>query len=222
MNINWKFLKEIVESAGFDITNFAKECGVDASTIHRFYNNDVKRPNPKTVHAFATSLNRTVEQLYTDLQKLQQQSAQKPAARASNFTIPRVSRVSAGVGADFVADLNEEDGVPGALYPYPLHDPMAIRVQGDSMVGPNRLQGIAPGDDVIIANGHDEEIAPKMLVVAMRRSSDETFIKFVKEINDDRVVLESLNQDYADITISREDVVLRPVKVIVRYPYRRK
>lgn len=217
-----QIIRELFNETHLSQRAFSEKAGINKGTLWNIFSYEtVDECRPSTFQALAIAFGMTSNQLDAEIKRRQSgNDAVEPPVRASNFTIPRVSRVSAGAGADFAVDFNTEDGVPGAIYPYPQHDPLAIKVQGSSMMGPAFWQGLNDGDDVIIANRLDEEAVPGMVVVAMRNSSDDVYVKVLESIDDNRVVLKSLNPNYPNITIPREDVTLRPVKAVVRYPYR--
>lgn len=182
---------------------------------------------PKALRALADQLSKTVQSLAEQLKPDEPEEERVP----SNFRIRTVSSVAAGdAKLAFEVKLMNEEGVPGALYPEPMEDPMLLVVEGNSMSydGPHTIEH---GDMVLFGNSREEKHIPDGTIVVARvhpqklraGSRGDTFesSQFVKVLHrapGNRVVLKSNNPSskFKPIEVNAEEVTLRRVLFVIQ------
>ncbi len=196
-------INQLIERLGWKQAQVARHLKMSQAHLSNLLNGKIKNPHENT-------LDRMQEKLAAALNE----------HVPGNFTIPRVSGVSAGTFREYSEDLMNREGVPGALYPYPNRDPMTLRVAGSSMIATTG-ESIEDGDDVIFANEFEEEIPDGEIVVARKKVDDTLTVKRLRIIDKHHVELVPSNPRYEPVRVRREEVTLRRVKVIINYRYKR-
>lgn len=213
-----EIFRNLRDARGLTQLDVANALGVSDETISRIESG--KLPSK------GNTLARLAEHYNSNLETVRLLAAGKEGGEVvdripGNFTIRRISGVAAtDFSSDFEVDLMNEEGVPGYLYPFPMQDPMVLRVVGSSMSYDGR-DSIEEGDDVIFANGLEEEIADGEIVVARHRAKETQTVKVLRRLPKTRKLqLVPLNPKFKPIEIAADQVDLRVVKVVVRYRYK--
>lgn len=197
---------ELVNQPGWSQAKLAKRLGVHAPNLSKILSG-------KTVPYERTLI------LLNDKLDLILEMAADPVP--SNFKIRMVSDVAAGdFDSTFDVDLMSEEGVPGALYPHPSHDPMLLTVVGSSMSSPGP-DSIEEGDIVLFANSLQEEIPDGEIVVARHVRKKSHQIKLLKRLPGNQFSLVPANPKFKPVTVNAEEVVLRRVLLVIRRRYLR-
>lgn len=213
-----KILRKLIAERHMDNETFAKEAGIGTDTLYRNLRSAVPSGRFSTYVTMADALGLSPGELDA---KWKGVPASEEEPTPSNFKIRMVSDVAAGdFNTQFDVNLMAEEGVPGALYPEPLQDPMLLAVVGSSMVsdGP---ESIEEGDLVLFGNALEEEIPDGEIVVARHLVRKTHQVKILKRLAGGRVQLQPANPKFKPIEVNAEDVDLRRVLIVIRRRYLR-
>lgn len=217
-----EIFKALRDAAGYTQLDVGKAIGVSDETISRIESGKI----PSKGNTVA----RLAEYYGETLSSIRDRALGKtapPERIPGNFTIRRIAGVAAtDFNSDFEVDLMNEEGVPGYLYPFPMQDPMVLRVVGASMTNDNSRDSIEEGDDVVFANALEEEVRDGELVVARHLVKETQTVKILRRppalAKRALIQLAPLNPNprFKPIDIAADQVALRIVKVVVRYRYK--
>jgi SOS-response transcriptional repressor LexA len=221
-------IKALMKERKLSQRAFATAADISTNTLWRVFSMEsIDECNPTTFQGIAAALGISPDELTW---KLRGDSpslfdspppARPPLPVPGRFTIPRVSGVAATDFREYPVDLMNREGVPGQLYPYPSHDPMVLRVAGASMTW-DHPDSIYDGDDIIFGNALEEELAENSIVVARHLIQETQTVKRLHYIDGETIELRPQNPTYPSLRVRRDEVLLREVKVIVGYKYKRK
>jgi transcriptional regulator with XRE-family HTH domain len=208
LNIVIRLARELAAKPGWSQAKVARHIGTNAGHLSNILSGKTE-PHDSTLDRFEAKLYQAL-------------GGHPPEVIPGNFFIRRVSRVAAtDFNSDFEVDLMNEEGVPGYLYPFPMHDPMVLRVSGKSMEC-DRAESISDGDDIIFANALEEYVPSGAIVVARHKIKDTQTVKVLQRLPNGNLLLVPNNKspEFRPIEISPDFVELRIMKVHVRYPYK--
>ena len=197
-------LKELRERLGMSQVDFASKINVSKQTLYKYENNIITNIPSDKIEAAAKISNVSPAYLMgwdNNIAPISGGSKEKK----KGVTINVLGRVAAGIPIEAVEniidteEISEELAATGEFF--------GLQIHGDSME-----PKISEGDVVIVRQQDDAESGN--IVIAMINGSDATCKRLKKFA--DGIMLLSNNPKYEPMVFSREDMEIKPVRIIGR------
>lgn len=205
-------LQQAIEDSGLKKSAFAKKVGVSPPTVTDWISGEIKTISAPNAERVAAALSLNTKWLVSGKgpKHVDQLIGNTGAGPPIHSKYPLISSVQAGRWTDIVDNFSPGDAEDWIASTARLSKfAFALRVEGDSMVGPPGTKSVPEGSIIIV----DPQLEPHngSFVVAKLPGEDKAvFKKFVKD--GPRLYLMPLNPTYRPIEIDDSCIIVGVVK----------